>query len=314
MVPTMVRAPLPVVVGPTAAGKSSLAFLLAERYGLSIVSADSRQIYRGFDIGTAKPTTEEQRRVPHAGIDCCAPTERYSAYQWAADATQWIHDLEAGDRSPIVVGGTGFYVRALVNPLHTTPISDDARRRELQGYLETLSDREIERWCLTLDPARAALGRTQRLRAIETAVLTGSRLSETFAASAKDRNATDRSARYLVVDPGMVLAARIESRVRQMVTNGWLDEVHTLLRHTPVHAPAWNACGYAMMRDVAQGSRRLEEAVERTVIETRQYAKRQRTWNRHQLPEHAVTRVDSTASDALDIACRWYETVVENRI
>lgn len=303
---------IPIITGPTASGKSSLALRLAERFNLSIISADSRQIYRGFDIGTAKPTESEQVRVPHYGIDQLEPTARYSAHQFAADAARWCEESRRGGRLPLVVGGTGFYIRAFVKPLHEAPPLDPVQRRELVSYLETLSGPDLERWCARLDPERAHLGHTQHLRAIETALLSGTRLSDVFATAAPNEETVERPARYLVVDPGPVLAGRIAERVRGMVRDGWVDEVQALQRYVPENAPAWNACGYSQMYDVARGTKLLADAVHRIIIETRQYAKRQRTWNRHQLPALAVTHIDSTAASAFDTACQWYETVARS--
>ena len=169
-------APLPtlsVICGPTAAGKSALALELAERHGLAIVSADSRQVYRGFDIGTAKPTAAERARVPHAGVDVDDPRERYSAARWGDDARDRLAAAAAAGREAPVVGGTGFYLRALTAPLFDEPALDGERRARLQAALAALDAGELQRWCRELDPARAALGRAQQLRAVEVALLTG---------------------------------------------------------------------------------------------------------------------------------------------
>lgn len=298
---------VPVIIGPTAAGKSSIAMHLAERYRLAIVSADSRQVYRGFDIGTAKPTRDEQRRVPHYGVDVLEPNMRYSAHAWAQDAARWCDDAKSSGRTPVIVGGTGFYVRALVQPFHEAQPLDPVRRAALAPWLERLDAPELERWCRRLDPARAALGRTQRLRAVETALLTGRRLSESHTKAAASHPAPS-GVRYLVVDPGAVLATRIAERVQAMVAGGWYDEVRTLLADVPADAPAWQASGYGRMRDAVTGALSLKAAEEQVIIETRQYAKRQRTWCRHQLADASVTRLDSSAANALALACAWWES------
>lgn len=300
-----------IIVGPTAAGKSAIAMHLAERYDLTIVSADSRQIYRGFDIGTAKPSAVERSRVPHLGIDILSPLDRYSAHQWARDVIGWEAESRGGGREPIIVGGTGFYIRALVSPLDIVPTLDPARRAELETYLSTLSANEIERWCQRLDPVRASLGRTQRLRAIETALLSGTRLSDALTADAEQTGANETArpvVRYLVVDPGPILATWVEARVQAMVAAGWLDEIRALEPQVPVSAPAWNASGYGTMRQAVQGKISPDEAIARVVIETRQYAKRQRTWFRNQLSAAQVTSLDSSAPDALDRARVWWES------
>ena len=208
------------IVGPTAAGKSMRAMEAAARADIAIISADSRQIYRKFDIGTAKPTPEELSSVVHFGVNVVEPTEHYSAYQWARDAASWIGEAERMGKVPIIVGGTGFYVKSLFDPPYDEPPVAD----------------------LDLVPE------------------------------------------YEVVDPGPDLRNHIETRVDQMLENGWLDEVASLMQSVPADAIAWKASGYRVMRRHLEGEYSLADARERAIIETRQYAKRQRTWFRHQLP------------------------------
>lgn len=300
-----------VIAGPTAAGKSALALWLAERFDCTIISADSRQVYRRFDIGTAKPTADEQRAVPHVGIDVTEPTTRYSAAAWASDAAAWIASTEQANRAPLVVGGTGLYLRALFDGLFEEPELDAARRASLAAVLEDLSTFELARWVRALDPERAHLGRTQLLRAIEIALLTGSRISELHQ---ERRRASTRTARYLVVDPGAALASRIVNRIEQMVRHGWLDEVSALVASVPADAPAWKASGYRAMRDVVSGAIDLARAKELVLYETRQYAKRQRTWFRHQLPAERVTLLDPAVPDWRERAVRWFEDKTATKI
>lgn len=208
-----------VLVGPTAAGKSAVAMDMALARSGAIVSADSRQIYRRFDIGTAKPDADDLRAVVHYGVNVVDPDEPYSAYRWAVDAAGWIaRAIEAGT-TPIVVGGTGFYIKSLFDPPYDAPPVPDFHYRP----------------------------------------------------------------RYQVVDPGPELRQHIETRVDQMLDAGWLAEIEQLITQIPADAIAWKACGYRAMRDHLLGEYTLDEARERTIIETRQYAKRQRTWFRHQL-------------------------------
>ncbi len=221
---------LVVVCGPTAAGKSALAMRLAELLPITIISADSRQIYKGFDIGTAKPDRLDQERVPHVGLDLVGPAERFSSFAWAAVAARGIDDARRARRVPIVVGGAGFYVRALVTP---------------------------------------------------------------------EPGSSRYDARYLVVDPGPVLREWITRRTDVMLAGGWVDEVIALDREVPADAPAWQASGYSAVRDMIHGTLSEAEAREAIVIATRQYAKRQRTWFRHQLPPERTTRIDPRLSDAL---------------
>ena len=296
-------AELAVIAGPTAAGKSAIALGLAERHGAALVSADSRQVYRRFDIGTAKPSPEERERVPHHGIDVVDPTERYSAARFAEDAERWIGEDRAAGRRSIVVGGTGFYLRAIFDPLFAEPPMDPAARAALQSHLAALSSEELRRWCERLDPPRASLGRTQLLRAIEVALLTGERLSDLHARPARPPRFR---ARYLVVDPGPVLHERIAARVDRMLEAGWTEEVRQLLHDVPEDAPAWNAAGYAVVRRLVRGEISRMHAREQVIIETRQYAKRQRTWLRHQLGAAPVTMVNPDAADAVAIVNRWW--------
>jgi tRNA dimethylallyltransferase len=298
-----------VICGPTAAGKSDIALRLALEYGATIISADSRQIYRGFDIGTGKPGHGEMQRVPHRGIDIVEPTERYSASTWASAATQWIAEAEAMGRQPVIVGGTGLYIRALFEPLFDAPSVDARRRGSLERLFAGMTLLELRRWCVALDPGKAHLGRTQLLRAIETALLSGRRLSQLQQKSAGE-NRLRRHAfqpHYLVVDPLTALPERIERRVDAMLAAGWVDEVRSLAGYVPADAPAWKASGYRAVRSVALEETDLSSARARIIIETRQYAKRQRTWFRHQLGEASVTRVDPRDDGSAAAVERWWK-------
>lgn len=294
---------VPVIVGPTAAGKSAVALWLAARgRPITIVSADSRQIYRGFDVGTAKPDAAERARVPHEGIDIVDPGVRFSAFSWAEFAAGAIARARAAGREPVVVGGTGLYVRALFEPGFLEPELDEVRRIALRRELGALPTEVLRRWCEALDPARAHLGRVQLLRSIEIALLTGRRLSDLHRTSFRP---PAWRARYLVVDPGIALATRIVERTRAMLGGAWQAEVRQLLEAVPRDAPAWNASGYRAVQAHVQGAATLDATIERVVIETRQYAKRQRTWFRHQLPSEGVVRVDPTRAGWQDVVWRW---------
>ena len=286
-------ADLRIICGPTAAGKSAVAMELAARHGLTIVSADSRQIYRRFDIGTAKASADDRARIPHLGIDVADPTERWSAARWAADANHAVTAL--GTDRTIVVGGTGFYLRALVEPLFEAPALDATRRTALQSELSGRALEELRRWCMTLDPGRAHLGRTQLLRAIEIALLTGRRHSDLLAERARrgsESRPSVRRVRWLVIDPGERLAAQLEGRLDAMLASGWPEEVRDLADDVPADAPSWQACGYAILKDYIAGARTRAGARDAILIATRQYAKRQRTWFRNQLAGAQVTRLN----------------------
>jgi tRNA dimethylallyltransferase len=295
---------VPVICGPTASGKSAIAMWLSLRREILIVNADSRQIYRGFDVGTAKPTRVEQAKVPHRGVDVVDPTERYSAADWVALAEHAIHEALATGRIPVIVGGTGFYIGALFRPLWGAPQAalNPERRAAMQSALAGLSSEELRRWCEAIDPARAHLGRAQLLRAIEVALLTGARLSELHVAHARS---SLYEASYLLVDPGTELPARIVTRATAMLDAGWAEEVRHLIDAVPTDAPAWNATGYGIVRQYVRGELDRDTALERVVIETRQYAKRQRTWFRHQLVRDRVQRLLPGASGWQEVVDRW---------
>ena len=299
---------LRVICGPTAAGKSQVALQLAKNFGGAIISADSRQIYKRFDIGTAKPNAEERSRVAHYGIDVVEPTVRYSAARWAADAEGWLSSTRTPGIAAVVVGGTGLYIKALVAPLFRAPELDSAARASLSSELEGWAWADLRRWCRELDPPRAHLGRTQILRALETALLSGQRISDLHAAHADGPNGAIRyDASYLLVDPGQSLAGRIEARVDDMLARGWREEVETLSRTVPPDAPAWKASGYSVMKALAAGEIDLSTARDRVIIETRQYAKRQRTWFRNQLPAAAVTLANPDDPAFRKVVRDWWE-------
>lgn len=305
--PTLV----PVICGPTAAGKSAVTMWLAERFPILVISADSRQIYRRFDVGTAKPGAEERLRVPHRGIDVADASERFSAAQWVALAQRAIGEAHASGRIPVIVGGTGFYVGALFRPLWLEPPMDSMRRAGIQDAIAPLNTDELRRWCESLDPARAHLGRAQLIRAIEVALLTGERLSEMHVARARP---AAYHGDYLLVDPGPELTARITRRTSEMFAAGWLEEVRHLMQSVPSDAPAWHATGYDVVRQLVQGELDRDTATERIVIETRQYAKRQRTWFRHQLPREQVRRlVPVLGEDWQTVAAGWMTAMTKRR-
>jgi tRNA dimethylallyltransferase len=298
------RSLIPTIVGPTSAGKSAIAIWLARRHPLVVISADSRQVYRRFDIGTAKPSVSERASVPHRGIDVVDPTERCSAFRWADDASAWIAEARATGRTPLVVGGTGLYVRALYGSAFEEPELAPDSRAPLDRFLATFSVSELRRWCAALDPARAHLGRTQLLRAVEVALLSGQRLSDLHVTR---RRVPRHAARYLVVDPGRSLGERIASRARTMLRGGWIDEVRQLETTVSAEAPAWNSTGYRAVRSLVRGEATESAVLDQVIIATRQYAKRQRTWFRHQLPERGVTRIDPTAAGWEEAVERWWK-------
>ena len=169
------------ITGPTTSGKTALSLEVAEALDGEIVSMDSRQLYRGMDIGTDTVEAEARARVPHHGLDLVDPDERYSAGRFARDVRRWIPEIRARGRVPVLAGGTGFFLRAVLEPIFAEPEMDPSRRRRLKGWLEDRPREELERWVHRLDPERAELaveGGPQRMgRTVEVALLSGRPLS-----------------------------------------------------------------------------------------------------------------------------------------
>jgi tRNA dimethylallyltransferase len=301
---------VPVLVGPTAVGKTAVALALAARLPLEVISADSRQIYRRLDIGTAKPTRRERARVPHHGIDLVEPGQRYSAGQFARDAVRWLDEIRNRGRLPLVVGGTGLYVRALAEGLFHEPALDPARRRALDAFTARLEPIELLRWAGRLDPGFAGGGRQRAARAIEIALLTGRSLSH-WQAAARAGAAIDPWYVVLTV-PRPVLQQRIARRAEEMVQRGLIEEVAAVLAegHRP-DAPGLDGIGIREAVDYLHGRRPRESVPEAITVATRQYAKRQQTWFRHQLAGSIVVTLDaSRAPDKVagEIAELWQRT------
>ena len=287
------------ITGATGAGKTALSLLVARELDAEIISMDSRQIYRGMDIGTAKATARERGGVPHHGLDIRTPGERYSAGAFGRDARRWIAAIRARGRVPLLVGGTGFFLRVLTEPLFREPPLDGGRRAAAEAALDALSGAELERWVRALDPERAGVavqgGRQRMTRALVIALLTGRPLSWWHRRAAAEARAL-AGVVCLVEVPREVLDARIAGRVREMVEAGFVEEV-AALRGAGWGGgdPGMDGVGYREMADHLDGRITLEEAVERTRVATRQYARRQATWFRHQLGPGTV-KVDGTAS------------------
>jgi tRNA dimethylallyltransferase len=279
-----------VVTGATATGKTALSVALAHAVSGEIISMDSRQVYRGMDIGTAKPTAAEREGVPHHGFDLVSPAERYSAGQFARDARRWIAEIRARDRVPILVGGSGFFLKALTEPFFEEPPMNAASREALRRSVVGWSAGELERWLRQLDPnALARGGGRQRLaRALEVALLTGRPLAWWHAHSPPGTKPVPL--RVFVLDRARpALRQRIDDRVTDMLREGLVEEVRGLLRAGyGTRDPGMNATGYVEMIPCLAGETTLDEAAERIRVATRRYARRQATWFRHQLPQTAV--------------------------
>ena len=297
---------VPVLVGPTAVGKTAVALALGAHWPLEILSADSRQIYRRLDIGTAKPTRKEQARVRHHGLDVVEPGSRYSAGHFARDAVGWLDDVRARGRTPVVVGGTGLYVRALAEGLFHEPALDPGRRRALDAFTARLEDLELLRWAGRLDPGFRGGGRQRAARAIEVALLSGHPLSY-WQQEARARGALDPWYIVLTV-PRPVLHQRIARRAEEMVRRGLIEEVASVLAEGHgAHAPGLDGIGIREAVEYLHGQRSRESVAEAVTISTRQYAKRQQTWFRHQL-DGTILTLDATRPAerlAVEIAEAW---------
>ena len=273
----------PVIVGPTAGGKSALgvavAHVLAERGSpAEIVTADSMQVYRGMDIGTAKPTQAERGGVVPHRIDVVEPAETFSVDRWLARAEGLIADLRGRGVTPVVVGGTHLYVKALLDGLFEGPPADQRMREELSVMGLAALREELER----VDPASAQRihpnDERRTVRAIEVFRLTGTTLSE-HQRQWDDRGRDDALLVGLKWEHE-ALNRRINARVRQMADDGLVGEVRGLWEAGRLGEQAVQALGYKQLVDHFEGRCALDEAMERIKIETRRFAKNQRTWMR----------------------------------
>jgi tRNA dimethylallyltransferase len=300
-----------VIAGATASGKTALAIAVAERVHGAVISFDSRQVYRGMDIGTAKPSDGERRAVPHYGIDLVEPADRFNAGRFARLAHDWLAEIRATGRTPVLAGGTGFFLRALTQPMFDEPELDPTLKDALKDFLAGMDVAELARWAKSLDGSAAArVGDRQRLaRVIEIALLTGHPLSSWHARSPAPAAGIDPLTFVLDV-PRDVLYERINARVDTMIANGLVEEVRALLaRGFTERDPGLNAVGYIEMIPHLRGEADLATAVDAIKRATRRYARRQITWLRHQLPENAVhlDALQPVAMLADDIAARWTE-------
>ncbi len=270
------------IVGPTGVGKTAVASSLATLTPITVISADARQLYRGLDIGTAKPDGPTLQRVPHRGLDLIDPGERYSAGRFARDAAGWIADTRASGRQPIVVGGTGLYIRALAEGLFREPPFNPERRQQLRRWSESLAGGELARWAGRLDPRFPGGGRQRAARAVEVALLTGHALSW-WQREARDRGTLHPWYIHLTV-PREVLHRRLAARVDDMLRAGFVQEVQRVLASgIAPHAPGLDGVGYREVVAMLNGQISESALRDAILVSTRRYAKRQETWFRNQL-------------------------------
>ena len=272
------------VLGPTATGKSALGLTIAERFGGEIINCDSTAVYRGFDIGTDKLAPDERRGIPHHLIDIVEPTDEYTAAQYARDAAAVVRDVHARGRVPILVGGTGFYYRALTRGLFPGPGRDAALRGRLESVAERRGVAFLHRLLRRVDPESALRIQPRDLkrlvRALEVYFLTGRPLTAHFADTVSPLGEVDVIAVALRL-PAAVVSERVMRRVDEQFERGLLDEIRTLLaRGIPEAARPFGGLVYRQALEHLHGVR--DEAATRALIaqENRRYARRQLIWFR----------------------------------
>ena len=298
------------IVGPTAAGKSVLAMQLAERLPIEIISCDSQQVYAGMDIGTGKPTIEERRSVPHHLLDVVVPTEGFDAARWAALARVAIEHIDARGRVPVVVGGTGLYLRALLTGLFDAPPADPVIRERHREEAQAVGVEALHARLTEVDPVTAARVQPRDLqrisRALEVYEQTGVPIS---VLRLRQAGPSGLSAAMLVLDPPLeLLRERIGRRFDAMLAAGLVDEVHELRTRFGRDARALQALGYRQMGEHLDGLLALEEAAAVAKAATSAYARRQRTWFRK---EPAAWRLE--ISPSVEALLEWWKRTHQQR-
>ncbi|HST20379.1 MAG TPA: tRNA (adenosine(37)-N6)-dimethylallyltransferase MiaA [Blastocatellia bacterium] len=274
---------IPVIVGPTASGKSELGIRLALALDGEIINLDSVQVYRGIQIATAKVPLDERRGVPHHLIDIVEPTENFTAGEYARVADRTIQEIESRSRMPVLVGGTGFYLRALISPLFEGPKTDLGLRARLARLRDERGAEHLHRLLSRIDPqaARAIKPRdwSRTMRAIEVFFQTGSRISDSHSEAPPPPEHASRIRVIALNPPREQLYELINRRAEAMFERGLVEEVESLIASgVPADAKAFQAHGYRRVVEYLQGRRTREDALNQMKLDTRHYAKRQLTW------------------------------------
>lgn len=294
--------------GPTGSGKSALAMELAKRFEGELINADSQQVYRGLDLGTGKPTLEDQQAVPHHLYDLVEPDGQLDAATWAREAQRCIDEIAARGHLPIVVGGTGLWMRALYRGLVDAPPRDEGIRRHLEEYAEHHGLAALHARLAVVDPESAArihaTDPVRIIRALEIFELSGVTQSELHRRHAQGE--PRHRALHLALDwPPETLAQRLRKRVEQMFDGGLLDETRALATSETTRRKLDTVMGYREALAHLEGKLSRDEAIEAITREHRRYAKRQRTWLRGEtwwqwVPgEEAEARLPSLVADFL---------------
>ncbi len=281
--------PLPIVLGPTGSGKSDLAIHLALAVGGEIVNCDSMQVYRRFDIGTAKVPESARQGVPHHLIDLIEPHQLFTAGDYQQHARTALREIASRQKIPIVVGGTGFYLRALLHGLFRGPLRNPAIRERLERR-ERQRPLSLHRILTRLDPAAAkrihAHDKNKIIRALEVRLLEGKPLTELFSEGSEPLTAF-RPIKLGLNPTRSLLNQRIERRAARMFESGLVQEVRDILAAgVAPDAKPFESLGYKQALQVVHGDLTAEQAIQSTALETRQYAKRQATWFRKEPDVH----------------------------
>ena len=291
------------ICGPTATGKSGLALALAMRLNSIILSADSRQVYRGFNIGTAKPSAEQQKLVPHYLIDINDPTQTLTVADYQQQAQALIAHFQQQRRIPLLVGGTGLYIRSVVQGLKIPRVSP---HKDLRSQLQSLGQPQLYAFLQQVDPAAAQKihpnDPVRSLRALEVFYITGRPISE---------QQGEYPPSYPILQIGLdctdsvALTYRIEQRTEQMIADGWTHEVESLCQKYGADLPLLDTLGYREMKQYLARDISRSQAKDLTVLHTRQFAKRQRTWFR------AYPQIEWFDADAPDLLEQVWQRVQE---
>lgn len=272
------------LTGPTASGKTAVAVELARRLGAEILSLDSMAVYRGLDVGTAKPTVAERAGVPHHLIDLCGPEEDFSVAQYLRAAERAVAEIHARGRVPLFVGGTPLYLKALLHGLTAGPAPNWGLRRRLADEAAQLGGQALHARLSAVDPAAAARLHPNDLKRIIRALEVHETSGRTISAGQTHTPAADAplACRVFALQwPREELNSRIDARVSAMFAAGWIDEVRSLLAlSTGLGRTAQQAVGYREIAEHLQGERSLADTIALVQLRTRQFAKRQLTWFR----------------------------------
>jgi len=306
---TIQEPPVLCLAGPTASGKSAASHAIAKVLPIEIINVDSATIYRGMDIGTAKPDAQAQKEIPHHLLDILDPSESYSAARFRTDAIACIQEIRARGHVPLLVGGTMLYFKVLREGIDALPLADEQWRVRLQARVAEHGWPALHAELARVDPetaARLAPNDSQRIgRALEVYEVTGQPLSSLF--REPDQRVDAGIPTFLVsLEPSdrQALHTRIENRFDEMLAAGFVDEVRRLQARGDLHAglPSVRCVGYRQLWDFVQGQCSLALAREKAIAATRQLAKRQLTWLRS-MPDRQV--VDCLDPDAINQVLRW---------